>query len=268
MSTIILLYLLVGILAGFLAGLFGLGGGVIVVPALVFAFTHQGMPVETLTHMAVGTSFAVICVSSVSSVRAHHKNGFVLWPVVGKMAPGLVLGVALGVFTVIHIPGQTLQWLIGAYLLLVALQMVTASASASERSLPDGKWLFSAGGVIGWVSALFGIGGGSLSVPFLSHFGARMQNAVATSAACGVPIAFAGAISNMVAGISRQGLPEWSLGYVYLPAFLGIALMSAPFAKLGAGLAKRLPSHLLKRLFALFLAIIGSSLILKATGIA
>ena len=268
MLTVIILYILLGALAGFIAGLFGMGGGVIIVPTLVYAFTQQGMSIEILTHMAVGTSLAVICVSSVSSVLAHHKNDFVIWSVVKSMAPGLILGVMLGVYTVVHIPGPTLQWVIGFYLVTVAIQMGFEIMPSGDRALPGGKGLFSAGGLVGWVSAMFGIGGGSLNVPFLSYFGMRMQNAVATAAACGMPIAIAGAISNAFAGMQTEGLPEWSLGYIYLPAFVGIAFMSIPFAKLGAKLAKKLPGLILKRLFAVFLAIIGSSLIVTAVGIA
>ncbi len=268
MLSVIILYLFLGALAGFIAGLFGMGGGVIIVPTLVYAFTQQGMSIEILTHMAVGTSLAVICVSSVSSVFAHHKNDFVLWPVVRAMAPGLIVGVMLGVYTVIHIPGPTLQWIIGCYLVLVGIQMGFEIMPSGDRKLPGAGGLFLAGGLFGWISAMFGIGGGSLNVPFMSYYGLRMQNAVATAAACGMPIAFAGAISNAYAGMQMDGLPEGSLGYIYLPAFFGIAVMSVPFAKLGAKLAKKLPGLILKRLFAIFLAIIGSSLIVTAVGIA
>lgn len=266
MLSTLLIYLSLGAAAGLLAGLFGVGGGVIIVPVLIYAFTQQGFSPEFLTHMAVGTSLAVICVSSLSSVRAHHKNRLVLWPVVKSMAPGLMLGVAVGVYTVVHIPGVSLQWIIGIYLLLVALQMGFGIMPARDAVLPDAKVLASVGTVIGWLSAMFGIGGGSLTVPFLCYFGTRMQQAVATSAACGVPIALMGVISNSAIGFGKAGLPAWSLGYIYVPAFLGIALLSAPFAKAGAHLAQRLPARILKRLFAVFLAIIGSSLIIKTLG--
>ena len=262
------LYFVLGAFAGVIAGLFGVGGGVVIVPALVYAFAKQGVDAAILTHMAVGTSLAVICVTSVSSVRTHHKNGFVLWPVVKVMAPGSILGVMLGVYTVVQIPGVVLQLVIGSFLLLVSVQMGFQLMPAGERPLPSSAGLFSAGGFIGWVSAMFGIGGGSLTVPLLSFFGTRMQMAVATSAACGMPIAFAGAISNMVAGWGNGLTPAWSLGFVYLPAFFGIALMSAPFANVGAQLAKKLPAQVLKRLFAVFLVIIGSLMILRATGVA
>lgn len=267
MPTIFAIYLFLGATAGLLAGLFGVGGGVIIVPVLIYAFTLQGIPDEWLTHMAVGTSLAVICISSMSSVLAHQKNKSILWPVVKSMAPGLMIGVMLGVLTIVQIPGASLQWIIGAYLLLMAVQMGFELMPERDSPLPGRNGLSGAGVGIGWLSAMFGIGGGSLTVPFLSYYGTRMQQAVATSAACGVPIALMGAFSNGIAGSLQKGLPEWSVGYIYVPAFLGIAILSAPFARLGAKLAQQLPARKLKRLFAIFLAIIGSSLILKTIGI-
>ena len=182
------------------------------------------------------------------------------------MAPGLMLGVAMGVYTVVQISGENLQWIIGTFLLIVAVQMGLGIMPERVAALPDRKVLASVGAGIGWLSAMFGIGGGSLTVPFLTYSGVRMQQAVATSAACGMPIALMGVFSNIVAGLDRQDLPAWSLGYIYLPAFLGIALLSAPFARVGAHLAQKLSARILKRLFALFLAIIGSSLIYKTLG--
>lgn len=261
------IYLLLGAAAGLLAGLFGVGGGVIIVPVLIYAFARQGLSPEYLTHMAVGTSLAVICISSISSTLAHQKNRLILWPVVKNMAPGLMLGVVMGVYTVLQIPGVLLQSIIGVFLMLVSVQLGFAITPIRENTVfPAAKVLATAGMGIGWLSAMFGIGGGSLTVPFLSYFGARMQQAVATSAACGVPIALMGVISNAVMGWHNANLPVWSVGYVYVPAFLGIALLSAPFAKVGAGLAQRLPAIILKRLFAAFLAIIGALLIYKTLG--
>ena len=267
MLTTILLYFVLGACAGTIAGVFGVGGGVIIVPALIFMFSFLGMSPDILTHLAVGTSLAVICVSSVNSVISHHRNGFVLWDIVKWMSPGLMLGVVVGVYTIVNIPGQQLQFVIGSFLLLIAMQMGFQLMPASSRQLPVDARLLPAGGVIGWVSALFGIGGGSLTVPFLSYFGTQMQKAVATSAACGMPIAFVGAISNIIAGSDVAARPEMSLGFIYLPAFFGIALMSAPFAHVGAHLAKRLPAKQLKQSFALFVAMIGCWLITQSLGI-
>ncbi|NRB38175.1 MAG: sulfite exporter TauE/SafE family protein [Pseudomonadales bacterium] len=267
MLTVLALYLAVGAIAGLVAGLFGVGGGVIIVPALIYAFAMQGMPTLVLTHMAVGTSLAIICVTSISSVSSHHKNGFVLWPVVKSMAPGLVFGVMVGVYTVVNIPGPLLQLIMGCFLSLIAVQMGFNVMPKGERALPAKIGLTGFGFFSGWVSALFGIGGGSLNVPFLSFFSTPMQKAVATAAACGMPIAIAGAIGNIVAGWGDTATPDWSLGFIYLPAFIGIAAMAAPFAKLGATLAKKLKATTLKRIFAIFLVIIGQSMIFKSLGI-
>lgn len=267
MLSSIILYLLFGAVSGLVAGLFGVGGGAILVPILIYAFSAQGFSPEVLTHMAVGTSLAVICFTSLSSIRTHHQNGFVLWPYLKIMAPGLVLGVTIGVMTIVQIPGHVLQWIIGVFLCLVAAKMLLElNPSAQEIRTPSKPALFLAGGGIGWVSALFGIGGGTLTVPFLTAYGTRMQNAVATSAACGLPIAVGGAISNMVAGWDNELVPHMSAGFIYLPALLGLALMSMPFAKVGANLAKRLPAKTLKRVFSLFLIVVGLSIILKASG--
>ena len=267
MLSIFAIYIAVGAIAGLVAGLFGVGGGVIIVPALIYAFALQGMPEQVLTHMAVGTSLAIICVSSVSSVRTHHKNAAVIWPIFKVMAPGLMLGVITGVYTVIQIKGLHLQLIMGCFLSLVAIQMGFNIMPKGERQLPGAVAVSLFSFVSGWVSALFGIGGGSLNVPFLSYFSTPMKKAVATAAACGMPIALAGAMTNTFAGWANPIMPTLSVGYIYLPAFLGVAVMAAPFAKLGANLAKKLPASVLKRIFAAFLVIIGQSMILKALGI-
>ena len=207
MLTILALYLAIGAVAGLVAGLFGVGGGVIIVPALIYAFAMQGLPEAILTHMAVGTSLAIICVTSISSVRTHHKNGFVLWPVVKVFAPGLVVGVIIGVYTVVNIPGHLLQLIMGCFLSVVAVQMGFNLMPKGQRSLPSTPAVLSFAAFSGWVSALFGIGGGSLNVPFLSYFSTPMQKSVATAAACGMPIAFAGAVMNTVVGWQQPGMP-------------------------------------------------------------
>ena len=262
----VLFYLFFGAFAGIIAGLFGVGGGVVLVPALIYAFSQAGMPSDVLTHMAVATSLSVICVTSISSVLAHHRNGFVLWQVVKVMAPALVVGSILGVQLASRVDGAGLQLMIGIFLILVSIQMGFALMPEGGRGIPAWQELWPVSAAIGALSAMFGIGGGSMTVPYLSILGVRMQKAVATSAACGVPIAFASVLSNLWVGLDKTQDMEYSVGFVYLPALLGIALMSAPFAKIGAQLAKRLPAQKLKRLFAVFLVIIGSLMIMKSQG--
>jgi hypothetical protein len=259
----IVIYLLLGSFAGLIAGLFGVGGGLIIVPALVFAFALQGMPVEVLTHLAIGTSLATIMITSLSSVKAHHEKGAVDWSVFIKMAPGILLGAWLGAQFAGHLSGRTLQLAIGIFVIIVAIQMGLSLRPNPSRELPSAPLLFVSGGVIGWMSAIFGIGGGSISVPFFSWCNVQMQRAVATSSACGLPIALSGAASSAVQGWGEQGLPMYSSGYVYWPAFLGIILTSTIFARQGAKLAHRLEPEKLKKVFALFLLIIGSQFIIR-----
>lgn len=256
---VIVLYLLLGATSGVLAGLFGVGGGVILVPALVYALQLQGFAIDSVTHIAVATSLAIICITSVSSARAHHNNGLVLWPVFKALSPGIILGVALGTYCIQFISGAWLQFSIGVFLLFVAVRMFVGVKPANYQ-LPKSPVLVFSGWVIGFVSSLFGIGGGSLTVPLLSKFGIVMQKAVATSAACGVTIAFAATFANALYQNDALSGNIWGLGNIYLPAFLGVALMSAPFAKLGANIAKNLDAQLLKRLFSFFVVLVGLSL--------
>src|SRR5690349_17934965 len=222
----LLIYAATGAAAGLLAGLFGVGGGLIMVPALALVLPWQGLGPAVVMQVAIGTSLAVISATSVSSMAAHHRRGGVLWPVFARFAPGLAAGAAAGAFVAHALPGTVLQRIVGAGALLVAAQMFLDRQPARQPGLPATAVLLSAGGVIGLLSALIGIGGGSLTVPFLTWRGVDIRQAVGTSAACGVPIAWAGAAGFMVAGAGVAGRPEPSLGYVALAAFAAIALTS------------------------------------------
>ncbi|WIE50293.1 sulfite exporter TauE/SafE family protein [Pseudomonas sp. GM17] len=257
-----LLYLLLGACAGILAGLFGVGGGIIIVPVLVFSFTLQGFDPSILTHLAVGTSLATIIFTSVNAVREHQRRGAVRWPIFAWMTLGILLGAGVGALTAEAISGPNLQKIIGVFALVVALQMTLDLRPKASRDVPGKLGLTLAGSVIGWASAIFGIGGGSLTVPFLTWRSVPMQQAVATSSACGLPIAVASAISFMILGWHDPSLPAHSLGFVYLPALLGIALTSMVFARFGARLAHRLSARLLKRLFACLLFVVGLTFLL------
>ncbi|WHI50542.1 sulfite exporter TauE/SafE family protein [Microbulbifer sp. MLAF003] len=262
----ILIYLLVGAVAGTIAGLFGVGGGLIIVPALILVFTAMGVSPEILTHMAVGTSLATIVITSISSVRAHHKREAVDWQLFRKMTPGILLGSWLGGMTAELLPGAWLQLLIGVFAIVIAVRMWLSGLRHGQveegvGNPPVAPLLAAAGGVIGWASAIFGIGGGSLTVPFLSRCRVQIQRAVATSAACGLPIALAGALSFTVQGWDNSQLPSWSSGYIYWPAFLGIVATSTLFARFGANLAHRLPAKWLKHGFAVLLCMIGGRFI-------
>ncbi|MER2099304.1 MAG: sulfite exporter TauE/SafE family protein [Pseudomonas qingdaonensis] len=256
------IYLVLGACAGVLAGLFGVGGGIIIVPVLVLSFTLQGFDASVLTHLAVGTSLATIVFTSVNAILEHHRRGAVQWPIFVWMTVGILLGAGGGAKAASLIQGPHLQKIIGVFALLVAVQMALDLKPKASRGVPGKLGLTAAGGVVGWASAIFGIGGGSLTVPFLTWRSLPMQQAVATSSACGFPIAVASALSFIVLGWDEAHLPPNSLGFVYLPALLGIALTSMFFARFGARLAHKLSPRLLKRLFAALLFCVGLSFLL------
>ena len=251
------LYLALGAFAGTIAGLLGVGGGLIIVPVLAFIFTRQGVAPAVLMHLAVGTSLATIVFTAISSVRAHHRRGAVQWRLFAQLVPGIVIGAGFGALVADALPSDTLRTVFGVFELLVAAQLGFALLPEAHRGLPGRFGMGLAGTVIGGVSAVIGIGGGSLTVPFLVWCSVRMQQAVATSAACGLPIALAGALSFVAVGWHTPGLPVWSSGFLYWPALAGIVATSMLFAPLGARLAHRLPAATLKRFFALFLAGLG-----------
>ncbi len=265
----VLLYLGLGAVAGLIAGLFGVGGGLVIVPVLLWVFTLQGFEPTYLTHLAVGTSLATIMVTSMSSVQAHHRRGAVRWPVVRHLAVGLLLGAFVGAGIADSMPAPLLQLVIGCFALWVAQNMFRSQRRQhAQPSLPEQLPSVSrqaiAGGVIGVASAIFGIGGGSLTVPYLSRYGVVMQQAVATSSACGLPIAVAGAFGFMWFGQAAENLPAGAWGFVHVPAFLGISAASLVTAQYGAKLAHHLPAALLKKLFALLLLLVGCVFVYKS----
>lgn len=260
--TILVLYLALGAFAGLMAGLLGVGGGLIIVPVLAWIFQHQAVAAANLMHLAIGTSLATIVVTSLSSVRAHHRRGAVLWPVVWRLTPGIILGAWLGAAVAHALPSAILSKIFAGFVLLVAAQMAFGAKPAPQRSLPGLTGMAAVGGLIGVVSAIVGIGGGSLTVPFLTWCNVAMRQAVATSAACGLPIALAGSIGFVVTGLSAAPLPPWSVGYVSLPALVGVAAASMLTAPLGAKLAHTLPTTVLKKVFAGFLTLIGLKMLL------
>ena len=261
MLSALAIYLGVGVIAGILAGLLGVGGGLVIVPALAVAFSLQGVPDTVLMHLAVGTSLATIVFTSLASIRAHHKRRAVRWSLFVRLTPGIVVGALLGAAIAGLLPGNELRLLFGLFALGVALQMALNLKPAPHRQLPGALGMGLAGALIGAVSALVGIGGGSMTVPFLTWCNVVVRQAVATSAACGLPIALAGAAGFVVTGWQAADLPEYSNGYLYWPAFVGITVASTLFAGLGAKLAHSLPATMLKRVFAVFLLGIGLHLI-------
>lgn len=261
----LIIYLLIGAIAGFAAGLFGVGGGLIIVPILYIVFTQMNYDPNVIMHIAVGTSLATIIVTSISSVTAHHKKGAVLWPVFRNLAPGLVIGSFLGAGIADLMSGQHLQLVIGVFAVWMAYKMFKGANAVIDpnRHLPSAPLQLAAGGGIGVASAIFGIGGGSLTVPYLNRHGVVMQKAVATSAACGLPIAVAGALGFMWFGAKEQIEVPNTIGYVHVYAFLGISVMSFITAKFGAKVAHLLSPAMLKKCFAGLLVVVGCYFIYK-----
>jgi uncharacterized membrane protein YfcA len=251
---LVLQLLALGLCGGFLAGLLGIGGGMVLVPFLTVIMANQGVEAGLAVKMAIATGMATIVFTSLSSVRAHHRRGAVRWDIVRRLAPGIVLGAALaslGVFAALG--GQALALVFAVFVAFSATQMWIDKKPAASRTLPGPTGQLAAGGGIGFVSGLVGAGGGFISVPFLVWCNVAMHQAVATSAALGFPIALANSAGYALAGQRVAGLPDASLGYIFLPALLVIALASVLGAPLGARAAHALPVKPLKRLFALVL---------------
>lgn len=260
MIEIILASILLGLVSGLLAGLFGIGGGLVIVPVLVFLFTAQGFPAELVMLMAVATSLATIILTAIASVWAHHRLGSVVWAKVFRLSPGIMTGAALGAVVAKHISAGTLRHILVVFLLYVALQMALQVKPKPEQVKQSRALDFLAAVIIGLLSSIVGIGGGTLTVPYLVHGQMLMRNAVAVASACGLPIAVAGTVSYAFLGWDALHLPEWSLGYVYLPAFLGTGFSSIATAPVGAKLVHKLPAAKLKRYFSLLLFVMAAKL--------
>ena len=255
-------YLVIGALSGVLAGLFGVGGGAVIVPALILLFGALGTSDDWLAHLAVGTSLATIIGTGAASTLAHHRHRGVRWDIVWPLAPGIVIGALAGAALAGWIPSLWLQRIFAVFLAYVGTRLLMAPAASITAShpLPGRVGLTTVGGGIGLLSSLVGIGGGTLTVPFLNRHGLGMRQAVATSAACGLPIAVAGALGFMLVGWGRPGLPAFSTGFVYWPAVAAMLAARMPIAPLGARLAHTLPVALLKRLFGGLLLLIAARL--------
>lgn len=243
-----------GLCTGFLAGLLGIGGGMLIGPFVTLIMSARGVPADLAVKMAIATSMATIMFTSISSVRAHHKRGAVQWNIVKGLAPGIVLGSAIasaGVFSILK--GTWLALFFAVFVSFSATQMLLNKKPKPSREMPGTAGQVLAGSVIGFLSGLVGAGGGFISVPFMLAHNVVMIQAVATSAALGFPIALVNAAGYAVSGLSVSGLPEWSLGYIWLPGLAVIASCSVLTAPLGAKFAHQLPVDKLKRGFALIL---------------
>ena len=253
----LIIYLITGAVVGVLGGLLGLGGGLIIVPILTSVFGYYLVGVEDIVHLAIGTSLATIVITSFASVRAHHKYGAVNWQIVKVMTIGVFAGGFLGGWGSQFLNSDSLGKLFGLFELLIALYMLANIKPNPHRELPGPAGNSLAGLLIGTFSSLVGIGGNTITSPYLIWHNVKPHTAIATAAACSLPIALAGTLGFILAGHATDTLPQGAWGYIYLPAFFGIVIMSYFTAPIGAKLAHKLPAHLLKRLLGILLILLA-----------
>lgn len=256
------LYLLLGAFVGLLAGLLGVGGGLVIVPVLAAIFAYNGMPYDIIMHLALGTSLASIFFTSISSVYSHHKHAAVSWQWAVKLTPGILLGAWCGGLFAGILSSDILKPVFAVFELLVAAYMLLGIKTTSHNKSPSLANFSVSGTIIGFVSSVVGIGGGSLTVPWLMWHGSSIHKAIATSAAVGFPIAVGGTISYLYAGWNHAHLPQYSIGYIYLPALISIIFSSVLFAPLGANLAHKLEVQKLKRFFGILLIALATYLLI------
>ena len=261
--TLVLELALLGLCTGFLAGLLGLGGGMLMVPILTIILTARAYPAEHTVKMAVATSLATICFTSLSSVRAHHLRGAVLWPVAIVLAPGILVGAFAGSQLASALPARTLSLLFALFVTFSATQMLLNRKPAPTRTLPGRLGMFAAGNAIGILSSLVGAGGAFISVPFMTWCNVRIHNAVATSAALGFPIALAGTLGYLLAGWNLPQMPPGAIGYLYWPGLLVLSIASMCTAPLGARVAHNMDIAPLKRAFAVVLYGLAAYFVLR-----
>lgn len=248
-----LIYLGLGAAVGIYAGLLGVGGGIVIVPLLDITLAIAEVDFNVAHHLALGTSMASIMFTSLSSGRSHSLRGSVDWALVRSMAPGIFAGTLAGSFVVARIPTTSLKIIFAVFLFYSAMQLFFNLRPKTAWGIPGRAVFIIAGCFIGAFSSFIGIGGGTLTIPFLTICGVPMLRTIGTSAALGFPLALAGTIGFVINGLGNALLPQYSLGFVYLPALAGLALASMLTAPLGVRLAHYLPIGVLRKGFAVLL---------------
>jgi uncharacterized membrane protein YfcA len=261
--TLVPIFLAIGVVVGFIAGLLGIGGGMTMIPLLTLIFSYQHFPSEHILHIAVATSLATIVFTSISSVRTHHAHDAVVWPVFWKLAPGILAGSLLGPQLVSGLSTAALSGVFAVFAAFTATRLLRNSKPKPTRVLPGAPGMFAVGGAIGVLSSMVGAGGAFVSVPFMTACNVRIHNAVATSAALGLPIAAAGTVGYLIAGLRQTDLPPYTVGYLNLPALFAIASASMLAAPAGARMAHRWPVARLRRAFAALLYLVAAFFLWK-----
>jgi uncharacterized membrane protein YfcA len=256
-----ILYLLMGLFVGFFAGLLGIGGGLMLVTLMVYLFTLQGFPQDRLLHLALGTSITSIVFTSISGLRAHQKHGAVRWDILRTAAPGLVVGTLLGTLVADQLKSKYLAIFFVVFVYYSAVQMFANVKPKPTRQLPGKAGMTMVSVIVGTVSSLVGVGGGVMTIPLMSLFNVPMRQAIGTSAALGLPIAIAGTAGYIVTGLGKDHLPALSVGYVYLPALVGIVIGTFVTVPWGAKAAHSMPVTRLAKIFAVILFILATRML-------
>ncbi len=253
----IVIYFFIGVIAGIVAGMLGIGSGAIVVPALAFVFTREQFSPGIIMHVAAGTSLATIAVTTSRALLKRLKHQVSIWPIYKRILPGILVGTVAGALLAHFLHSMTLSLLFGCVIFLLGVKMFFPSVKENHRTLPGTLGCSSVGFLIGSKSGLLGLGGGALSTPFFTHFGVPIRQSFALATAVSVTVAIVGSISFLLTGLHARGLPHWSTGYIYWPAWMGIIVGSLSSVSLGVWLSHRLSIPILRRIFSILLMLIG-----------
>lgn len=260
MLSFILICLILGAIVGVLAGLLGIGGGLIIVPALLYLLPLEGVSQDVLMPMAIATSLAAIIITSSSAAFAHYKKGNIDFSIAFKIMKSIVVGALLGAFVAEWLSFHHLSFFFAAIVVLLALKMLFRFRIEGGNTLPPTLGIYAIGLITGIIASLMGIGGGAILVPILTYYALPLRHAMGLASLCGVCVAFFGSLGFVITGFNQENLPQWSFGYIYLPALLGIIATSFICAPLGVKLAHKLPVKQLQKYFALFLLFVAGKM--------
>jgi uncharacterized membrane protein YfcA len=261
LTSILIACAVLGIVVGFLSGLLGIGGGLVIVPALAYLLPMLNIPANIIMPLALGTSLCSIVITSSSATYAHHKNGNIPWKLTKKFMVAIALGSLLGAFMADILSASVLKNIFAVAVSLLATYMLLSVRVTKTRILPDDIYIFIIAFGCGIIASLMGISGAAILIPILTFFGVTVRNAIGVSTTCGSLVATFGTVGYIISGLDANNLPQWSIGYVYLPALLAIVVTSSIFAPFGVRYANKLPVHTLKRFFALFLLLVALKMI-------